>query len=194
MNSNFIEEYPKSISSQDCLKLIQQFEISNDLHAPGVTTIGYDEDIKNDTEITVTNRMLGDEQWGDAITPVLIALNKNIEKYKKEYTIDSGLDDLSRWGLEPPGINFQRFLPGEGYKKWHCESPCKISSKRVLVWMLYLNTITDKGGTDFQYQDFTCNAESGKMVIWPPYWTHFHRSQVSPSSVKYIMTGWFSYV
>ena len=68
------------------------------------------------------------------------------------------------------------------------------SSKRVLVWMLYLNTVTDLGGTEFDYQNFTCKAESGKMVIWPPYWTHFHKSQVSPSQVKYIMTGWFAYV
>lgn len=194
MNSNFIEEYPDSISSQDCLRLIHQFEKSAELHTPGTTTIGYDDSIKKDTEIQITNRMLGDEQWSDVIKPVINALGRNVDAYKKEYTIDCGLEDISRWGLEPPGINFQRFKPGEGYKRWHCEAPCRDSSKRVLVWMIYLNTIDDKGGTDFQYQDFTCKAESGKMVIWPPYWTHFHRSQVSPSSIKYIMTGWFSYV
>jgi len=63
-----------------------------------------------------------------------------------------------------------------------------------LVWMLYLNTVNDKGGTEFYHQDFVCNAEIGKMVIWPPYWTHLHRSQVSPSEMKYILTGWMAYV
>ena len=36
--------------------------------------------------------------------------------------------------------------------------------------------------------------ELGKMVIWPPCWTHLHRSQVSPSEMKYILTGWMAYV
>ena len=96
--------------------------------------------------------------------------------------------------LEAPAINFQRFLPNQGYKKWHCENVGKKSSFRTLVWMLYLNTVEDKGGTDFYYQDLTCKAELGKMVIWPPYWTHLHRSQVSPSEMKYILTGWMAYV
>ena len=118
-------------------------------------------------------------------------MHNNIDLYKEKY---NHLDDLDEWAIQKPGVNFQRFYPNEGYKTWHCEVPCTESSQRVLVWMLYLNTLTDRGGTEFDYQNFTCNAESGKMVIWPPYWTHFHRSQVSASQVKYIMTGWFAYV
>ena len=53
-----------------------------------------------------------------------------------------------------------------------------------------LNNILIYDHTDNTGNKKVISAKSGKMVIWPPYWTHFHRSQVSPSSIKYIMTGW----
>jgi hypothetical protein len=190
--SNFIEQYPDSITSEECLSLITLFESSPELQKPGHTTLGYNPENKKDTEILLNGELINNNQdWKKAFTPVYDALYKNLDLYKEKYT---HLEDLDVWAIQKPGINFQRFYPNEGYKTWHCEVPCAESSKRVLVWMLYLNTVTDLGGTEFDYQNFTCKAESGKMVIWPPYWTHFHRSQVSPSQVKYIMTGWFAYV
>lgn len=189
---NFIEEYPDSISNEDCIRLITLFESNPDLQNPGHTSLGYRPENKKDTEIMIDNALLSKrEDWKDAFQPVLDALKKNVEAYKDKYEV---LDGLDKWAMQPPAINFQRFLPGEGYKAWHCETPDKISSERVLVWMLYLNTVTDAGGTEFYNQNYTCKSQSGKMVIWPPYWTHFHRSQVSPTQIKYIMTGWFSYV
>lgn len=192
MSADFIEEYENSISDEQCKNLITLFEINTDLHHSGYTTLGYNPDSKKDTEISIDNALISERpEWRDVFSPVLDALKVNVEKYKEKY---ESLDGLDKWAMQPPAINFQRFLPGEGYKAWHCETPDKISSERVLVWMLYLNTVTDAGGTEFYNQNYTCKSQSGKMVIWPPYWTHFHRSQVSPTQIKYIMTGWFSYV
>ena len=189
---NFIEEYSSSVSAIDCVRLIQLFETKKDLHVVGMTTQGFKPENKDDTEICITQGLLeSDEEWSDAIQPVLSALSKNLDEYKKKYAT---IDDIDSWSLEPNGFNFQKFLPNQGYKQWHCEGGSGDSSKRSLVWMLYLITVQDKGGTDFHYQNYTCKAEVGKMVIWPPFWTHFHKSQVSPSELKYIMTGWMSYV
>ena len=59
--------------------------------------------------------------------------------------------------------------------------------------MIYLNDVYDKGGTEFLLQDTVMEARKGRLVLWPPYWTHFHKSQVSPSETKYILTGWLDF-
>ena len=59
--------------------------------------------------------------------------------------------------------------------------------------MFYLNTVKD-GGTYFENYDLSLEAVEGRLVIWPAYWTHFHRGIVSKTETKYIATGWFSFV
>jgi hypothetical protein len=58
--------------------------------------------------------------------------------------------------------------------------------------MIYLNTITDKGETEFYYQHHSEPAVACKLIILPSDWTYLHRGVVSPSQTKYILTGWFN--
>jgi hypothetical protein len=62
-----------------------------------------------------------------------------------------------------------------------------------MAWMIYLNTITDEGGTYFSSYDKTLEAKEGRLVIWPAFFTHTHKGVVSKTQTKYIATGWFSY-
>ena len=64
----------------------------------------------------------------------------------------------------------------------------------VVVWMIYLNTVTDDGGTRFPQYDLTTDAVAGRVVLWPTSWTHFHHGVVSKTQKKYIATGWYSFV
>ena len=88
----------------------------------------------------------------------------------------------------------QRFLPGEGYHKFHCERASWETRNRVGVWMIYLNDIHDRGWTEFYYQQHFEKAEAGKLCIWPTDFTHLHRGIISHTETKYIITGWFSWV
>ena len=58
--------------------------------------------------------------------------------------------------------------------------------------MFYLNDVPD-GGTNFPTYNITTDAVEGRLVLWPPYWTHAHQGIVSHTQVKYIATGWFAY-
>jgi len=60
--------------------------------------------------------------------------------------------------------------------------------------MIYLNTVSDGGGTKFKYFNHTENAVEGKVLIWPPDFTHTHKGVPSATEEKYIITGWYSYV
>jgi hypothetical protein len=67
------------------------------------------------------------------------------------------------------------------------------AAARHLVFMTYLNDVTDAGGTEFLYQGITVQPRKGLTLIWPADWTHHHRGVVSPTQEKYIITGWFSF-
>ena len=88
-------------------------------------------------------------------------------------------------------INIQHYKPGGGYKRWHFERMNFQTLRRNLVFMTYLNDVPN-GGTDFMYQKITAPAKKGLTLIWPSDWTHTHRSQISQTSEKYIITGWYS--
>ena len=95
--------------------------------------------------------------------------------------------------IEP--IKIQYYKPGEGYDIWHTErgSAAFENRNRHLVFMTYLNTVTDQGGTEFMHQSLVTNAEEGVTIVWPADWTHTHRGIISPTQEKYIITGWFNF-
>ena len=83
---------------------------------------------------------------------------------------------------------------GEGFKNIHFENTFRIKDfTRVLVFMTYLNDVTEGGGTTFTYQDITVKAEKGKTLVWPTDFTHTHVGEVSKTQDKYIITGWLNY-
>lgn len=61
---------------------------------------------------------------------------------------------------------------------------------RTLLWMVYLNDVTEGGETDFYYQRRSVQPRAGRMVIAPAYFTHTHRGRVPVSGDKYIVTSW----
>ena len=90
--------------------------------------------------------------------------------------------------------NLQYYPPGGGFKIFHCErmNGTPRICRRYLVFMTYLNDVTDAGETEFLYQKIKVKPEKGLTLIWPAEWTHTHRGIPSPSQEKYIITGWFS--
>ena len=94
-----------------------------------------------------------------------------------------------------PLFNLQRYAPGEGFYRWHCdwslEAEATEPHRRVLAWILYCNTLP-AGGTDFHWQEHQEEAEKGKLLIFPAGLSHIHRGQVSQEHSKTIATGWIN--
>jgi hypothetical protein len=101
----------------------------------------------------------------------------------------------SPWTATEP-VNIQHYAPGEGFHAWHCErsSAKPVYAARHLVFMTYLNTVTDQGETEWWYQKLKIKPVKGLTVVWPSSWTHMHRGIPSPSQDKWIITGWLNYV
>ena len=114
---------------------------------------------------------------------------ESLQKCLTNYTLKyDDIQKLPEYQLEQH-TNLQKYEPGQGYKVWHFEDDG--ISKRLLVFMTYLNDVDD-GGTEFKYQNITTPAKKGLTLIWPAPWTHTHRGQISYTKTKYIVTGWFT--
>lgn len=92
-----------------------------------------------------------------------------------------------------PLFNLQRYAPGEGFRAWHCDWTTSDEAtepiRRVLAWILYLNTVPE-GGTEFLWQEHHVEAVRGRMAIFPAGLSHVHRGRVSEDNTKTIATGW----
>lgn len=92
-------------------------------------------------------------------------------------------------------IQAQKYVAGKrNYNYWHCENyPSPQGAEplhRTLLFMFYLNDVTEGGETDFYYQSKSIQPKKGRMVIAPAYFTHTHRGRVPISNDKYILTSW----
>mgnify|MGYP003349767113 CR=1 FL=1 len=93
-------------------------------------------------------------------------------------------------------MKMQRTPPGGGYHVWHGEQGGGDHAARVLVYMLYLNTLEphEAGETEFLYQQQRFRPTENQMILWPASFTHTHRGNtVFGERSKYVVTGWFYY-
>ncbi len=115
-----------------------------------------------------------------------------VEEYIKLFPMSVNVD---KWTLTEQ-TNIQYYPPEGGFKRWHTERftgnlPFAL---RHLVFMTYLNDVSDQGETEFYHQKIRVKPEKGLTLIWPADWTHYHRGIPSPSQEKWIITGWFGFL
>lgn len=111
-----------------------------------------------------------------------------LESYLTEFSYQRTVPMIST------DIKLQKTEEGGGYHVWHYESGSYHTAFRELVWMIYLNDVTeeDSGGeTEFFYQKRRIKPTTGTVVIWPAAFTHLHRGNMLLKGTKYIMTGWY---
>lgn len=116
-----------------------------------------------------------------------------VNQYKEAYP--ACYQDMNPWGLHPH-INVQHYKPGDSYSHWHCENTGydKDLLGRCLVFITYLNDVTDSGETEFLHQNLKIKPEKGLTVIFPTNWPWLHRGVPSPTQEKNIVTGWFHFM
>ena len=111
------------------------------------------------------------------------------------YTSDfSCANNVSQYSDVNDRGNVQKYPKGGAYHGWHAERDGMSSAHRHLVFMTFLNDITDAGETEFKYQKLKVKPQKGLTLIWPSDWTHTHRGIPSVTQEKYIVTGWYSFV
>ena len=179
---NFIEIYDDALPSENCDKLIEYF--NNNSQTEGrVGNKRLDPDCKKSTEL---------DQACFSLHPLvnkLVAptLREYTDKYVEKYT---QLKRMNEWGIDDAFTLIKFEGEEEGYKFWHTEHGITYPD-RILVWMFYLNDA--QSGTQF-YNYPNIESKKGRLVIWPAGWTHYHKGVIPNKGIKYIMSGWYSFI
>jgi len=138
-----------------------------------------DQSIKISTDMVIS----GKEHWKDIDETLFTSLAKALSSVKKEY-------DFFKGAFKDVGYAIQRTNPGEFFH-WHIDADNPGFSDRQLVAIWYLNDVQGPGGeTEFLQQNVKVKPESGKLILFPPFWTHEHRGVKLQDGIKYIATTW----
>ncbi len=178
---SFIFEFNDSLNNEQCNNMIERFENSSEDHYQG--RIG--QKFKQDTTIKKSTDMVisGKEKWKDVDELLFTSLAKALSKIKKQFDFFSG-------PFKDVGYAIQRTNPDE-YYHWHIDGGSHQFSDRQLVAIWYLNNVDGPGGeTEFLNQNVKVKPETGKLILFPPFWTHEHRGVKLQKGVKYIATTW----
>jgi hypothetical protein len=169
-----------------CDNVIQHYKVNSNRQFNGIVGGGdkIEKDKLDDTRITMSESEMI-KYLPDYNYHLVLCLNN----FKSRY-ID--FERVAPYGINE-NINIQYYKPGGGYKVSHFENNgSKLTGKRYLTFMTYLNNVPD-GGTEFKYQQLITPAVKGLTIIWPAYPTHLHKGQISMTNEKYIITGWFTF-
>jgi hypothetical protein len=191
----------KSLSLSDCKRIIDFFEknpkrqkkgkVGNDMaggeRGEPLSTGRVDTIVKKSFDISMS--FVRDDYA--ICTSIFKILKSGMIEYMYRYPF---LRNIERWEILP-SFNIQKYNPSDAYYGLHCENDGvgDTSLARMGVWMIYLNDVTDEGGTDFPAQKKKFQPCAGDLLIWPAFWTHPHRGIPSPTQTKYIATGWFTF-
>ena len=175
--TSFIEQY--KINKKLCNQILEYRKTQP--CGPGLYANGIVDKNAKDSVDSVFNPH--DQLYKEYISQLYRCLTKYVKKYKVFDNLDLTLKETT---------NIQFYPPGGGYKIFHSELDRNRhpESKRILVFMTYLNDVYIGGQTEFLYQKKSFRPRKGKTLIWPADWTHTHRGKVAPFEEKTIVTGW----
>jgi hypothetical protein len=182
----YIEQYPNAFTKEFCDKIITRFE-----EMAKNNGVGGGKSLRkaSDTRTVYDWAPHYDMFYHDPklVEEFYSTMHKHYLTYMEKY----GVLKESVGKHTPKGMSIQRTDPKEGYHIWHVESESLKSSNRVVVYMLYLNTVLNGGETEFLYQGVKTNPVAGKLVFFPATWQHPHRGNPIYEGHKYIITGWY---
>lgn len=178
---SFIFQRPMALPPAFCDEVVDRFEAHPEQQHEG--RIGQiqakDRSIKVSTDLVVSNK----EDWKDVDEMFFRSLAAALREFRESFPYFKG-------PFKDMGYQVQRYRPGEFYH-WHIDGGSHEFSQRQLVALWYLNDVPGPGGeTQFLYQDVGVSPQKGKLILFPPFWTHEHRAAELQEGVKYIATTW----
>lgn len=191
---DFIGVYHDTYPEGFCEHLIAEFERLTNSGA-GVNRQrgeGARKHVKNDLQLGLNFGVHTAKDFGEFSSTRLFfdGIQRCYEHYLEQFSV------LGEGNIRGTAMKMQRTDPGGGYHIWHGEQGNGEHADRVLVYMLYLNTLEpEEGGeTEFLYQRKRVRPTANTVLLWPAAFTHAHRGNVVlGDKSKYIVTGWFYY-
>jgi len=182
MTNNYISIYDNALDKKYCDHLIKKFELHKE-HQKKIQSNTY-----SFTEINMNQH----NDWKDYIKVLMTQLYKKyIEKYVKDNNINLNQQWPEKYAFEE--IRFKKYeVNNTDQFKEHVDVKDYDTTKRFLVFFLYLND-NEGGETTFPDYDIKVQPKAGRMLMFPPNWTHKHKANKPINQPKYILGSYLHY-
>ena len=179
---SFVWQRDGALAPARCAAIIERFE-ADPAKAPGRAGAGAAErpELKRSTDLRVEGPAWAEaDRWlYESLAAALAAL-----RARQPYF---------RGAFKDQGYAVQRTRPGE-YYHWHVDADHPALAARQLVAVWYLNDVPGPGGeTEFLHQRLKVRPAAGRLLLFPPFWTHAHRGVALERGVKYLATTWLAF-
>lgn len=191
----FIQE--GALSAELCDSIVKDFESYNekDLTAEGRSGRGVDHGTKRSKDIDLIATPELHSKYTDEI--VKIFDKSLIDEYLAKLPHTDKFAAYPEMFYGPTYyevLNVQKYEKGIGhYNAWHIEAGSFAMSKRMFVFLVYLNDVKEGGETELMYEGQKIQPKKGTLVIWPSSFPYVHKGHMPISDDKYILTTWLSF-
>ena len=182
-NKNYINVYDDVLNAGQCHHLVEKFE---DSKHQWIKT-----ELKGHRSFTEININLNTD-WQEYVDILYKAMRPYVDKYCEDNKIDKIHQWPEKFGFEQ--IRFKKYEVNNADEfKEHVDVMDYASAKRFLVFFLYLKK--NKGGqTSFPEYDLKVEPKPGRLLMFPPLWTHKHIGHKPIEEPKYIIGSYLHYV
>ena len=186
-----IQEYKNAVDDEMCSLIIDFFEEKTHLQRKGLSGAYVDVEFKNTIDINfnkyVDSMVLS--VFKESLHKCLIDYANKNEGLYKSFSYEEKLFNLSECVLK-------RYTKNEGFYRGHCDvvPADEFSVNRAVSFLLYLNDVEDGGETEFTTLGLKIKPERGKVLMFPPFWTHQHKAHIPKSNDKYVISCWALYL
>mgnify|MGYP001167729636 FL=1 len=177
---NYIQYYDEVLRKDTCEELIDKFENSPSDYET------HSNDTMNFTQINLNQS----KDWQGYIKPLASIFNSCISQYRDEFNIVEEMFP-KKYGFEE--FRLKRYMPNDIDEfKDHVDVRSYSSARRFLVFFLYLDD-NKMGHTTFPQMDISVQPKAGRMLMFPPMWTHLHAGTKPIEKPKYIIGSYLHY-
>ena len=186
---DYVSYWDNILTKEQCDNIINLFE-SHKEQQEDTFLAGH----RHFTEINITKYP---DVWDDVQNLLLDKMQDSLGSYKQMFGIDDKV-----W---PKDVGFEQFRMkkyepnGKDEFAFHVDVGDYASARRFLVFFWYLNTVEKGGETIFQRNrnspiSIAVEPVAGRMLAFPPLWTHPHTGSKPISGPKYIIGGYLHYL
>ena len=180
---DFIKVYDNVVPAELCQRLIQQFEAQQGKQEVQIQTAG-------GLGRMVQANFMTDAGWDWANKELVPLFVQAARRYRTE-TNDPQFP--ARPGFE--AIRLKRYLPNglDSFPR-HVDAADINTARRFLIMFLYLNDVAEGGETTFPDWDIAVKPQTGRLLMFPPFWLYPHAGEKPISGPKYICGTYLHYV
>ncbi len=188
MSINNVVYFDNALPGEICKEIINKFETCKHQHVDTILK-GH----RSFKEINITQN----SNWKDVNDGLLNIFQHALITYKQHFNIDEKCWPQN-YGYEE--LRMKRYLPNDKDEfQFHSDVADYASARRFLVYFWYLNTVDSGGETVFQDNRqskplLEVKPVEGRLLMFPPLWTHPHAGLKPISGPKYIIGGYLHYV